>query len=81
MVLVERFTSSTCGPCAANNPTMDAFLQSQDPERITGIRGGNTELAWGIEFQAGDVCVVFSIACYERKVIFKGSGSDSVSIR
>ncbi len=45
-------------------------------ERITGIRGGNTELAWGIEFQAGDVCVVFSIACYERKVIFKGSGSD-----
>ncbi len=37
MVLVERFTSSTCGPCAANNPTMDAFLQSQDPERITGI--------------------------------------------
>ena len=37
MVLIERFTSSTCGPCAANNPTMDAFLQSQDPERITGI--------------------------------------------
>jgi hypothetical protein len=37
MVLVERFTSSTCGPCAANNPIMDAFLQSQDPERITGL--------------------------------------------
>lgn len=37
MVLVERFTSSTCGPCAANNPIMDAFLLSQDPEKITGI--------------------------------------------
>ncbi len=37
MVLVERFTSWTCGPCAANNPTMDAFLQSQDPDKITGI--------------------------------------------
>ncbi len=37
MVLVEKFTSSTCGPCASNNPTMDAFLMAQDPERITGI--------------------------------------------
>jgi hypothetical protein len=37
MVLVERFTSWTCGPCAANNPTMDAFLSSQDPEKIVGI--------------------------------------------
>lgn len=37
MVLVERFTSSTCGPCAANNPTMDAFLNSVDPDKIAGI--------------------------------------------
>jgi thiol-disulfide isomerase/thioredoxin len=37
MVLVERFTSSTCPPCASNNPIMDAFLASQDPERIVGI--------------------------------------------
>ena len=37
MVLVERFTSSTCPPCASNNPIMDAFLLSQNPEQITGI--------------------------------------------
>ena len=37
MVLVERFTSWTCGPCAANNPTMDAFILSQDPDKISGI--------------------------------------------
>jgi hypothetical protein len=37
MVLVERFTSATCGPCAQNNPIMDAFLSSQDPDRIVGI--------------------------------------------
>ncbi len=37
MVLVERFTSSTCPPCASNNPIMDAFLLSQDVEKITGI--------------------------------------------
>ena len=37
MVLVERFTSATCGPCAANNPIMDAFLASQDPDKIVGI--------------------------------------------
>jgi hypothetical protein len=37
MVLVERFTSWTCPPCASNNPIMDAFLMSQDPEHITGI--------------------------------------------
>jgi hypothetical protein len=37
MVLVESFTSWTCPPCATNNPIMDAFLLSQDPERITGI--------------------------------------------
>jgi hypothetical protein len=37
MVLVERFTSATCGPCAQNNPFMDAFLAGQDPDRIVGI--------------------------------------------
>ncbi len=37
LVLVERFTSSTCPPCASNNPIMDAFLTSQDPERIIGL--------------------------------------------
>ena len=26
MPLLEEFTSSTCGPCAANNPTFDAML-------------------------------------------------------
>lgn len=26
--LLEEFTSSTCGPCAANNPTFDAMLNS-----------------------------------------------------
>ena len=25
-VLLEEWTSSTCGPCAANNPTIDAFV-------------------------------------------------------
>ena len=37
LVIVERFTSSTCPPCASNNPTMDAFLNSQDPDRIIGL--------------------------------------------
>src|SRR3990172_5923725 len=37
MVLVERFTSSTCPPCASNNPIMDAFLNSIDPDKIIGI--------------------------------------------
>lgn len=37
MMLIEFFTSSTCGPCAANNPTMTAFLNAQDPDRITAI--------------------------------------------
>lgn len=36
-VLVERFTSSTCPPCASNNPIMDAFLQAQNPDQIVGI--------------------------------------------
>ena len=37
MVIVERFTSSTCPPCASNNPIMDAFLHSLDPDKIIGI--------------------------------------------
>ena len=37
LMLIEFFTSSTCGPCAANNPTLTAFLNSHDVERITGI--------------------------------------------
>jgi len=37
MVLVERFTSSTCPPCASNNPIMDAFLNSMDADKIVGI--------------------------------------------
>src|SRR5690348_14617093 len=37
MVIIERFTSSTCVPCAQNNPVMDAFLNSQDPDKVTSI--------------------------------------------
>jgi type IX secretion system substrate protein len=37
LVLVERFTSSTCPPCASNNPIMDAFLSSVDADRIIGM--------------------------------------------
>lgn len=36
-VFVERFTSSTCRPCADNNPTLDAFLGSSDPNKVTSI--------------------------------------------
>lgn len=28
-VLLEEWTSSTCGPCAANNPTIDAFIAAR----------------------------------------------------
>ncbi len=28
-VLVEEWTSATCGPCASNNPAVDAFITSQ----------------------------------------------------
>ncbi len=28
-VLLEEWTSSTCGPCAANNPTIDAFISAR----------------------------------------------------
>jgi hypothetical protein len=37
MMIIEFFTSSTCGPCASNNPTMTAFVNSQDPERLVAI--------------------------------------------
>jgi len=37
VVFVERFTSSTCPPCASNNPIMDAWLHSQDSDRVLGI--------------------------------------------
>jgi hypothetical protein len=37
MMLIEFFTSSTCGPCASNNPIMTAFMNAADPEKITGI--------------------------------------------
>lgn len=36
-VLVERYTSSTCGPCASNNPTVDAFMSSLTDAQIMGI--------------------------------------------
>jgi hypothetical protein len=36
-ILTERFTSSTCIPCANVNPTFEAFLNAQDPEKIANI--------------------------------------------
>ncbi len=36
-ILQERFTSSTCGPCASNNPTLDAFINAQDPDKFVSI--------------------------------------------
>lgn len=37
MVIIERFTSWTCGPCASNNPTMEAWINSLDQDKIVGI--------------------------------------------
>jgi hypothetical protein len=37
MMIVEFFTSSTCGPCASNNPVMTAFVNAQDPDRLAAI--------------------------------------------
>ncbi len=37
MVLAEEFTSSTCGPCATQNPAFDALLQ-QNTDVITAIK-------------------------------------------
>lgn len=36
-VLIERFTSSTCVPCRNYNPTLEAFLNASDPERVSNI--------------------------------------------
>ena len=37
MMLIEFFTSSTCGPCASNNPILTAYMNSADQERIAAI--------------------------------------------
>lgn len=36
-VLTERFTSSTCVPCRIYNPTLENFLNTTDPEKVTNI--------------------------------------------
>lgn len=36
-VLFEEWTSSTCGPCAANNPTIDAFV-AEHREQVVAIK-------------------------------------------
>ena len=37
VMIIEFFTSSTCGPCASNNPTMTAFINAQNPEKLAAI--------------------------------------------
>ncbi len=37
MVLAEEFTSSTCGPCASQNPAFDALL-AQNADIITSVK-------------------------------------------
>ena len=37
MMLIEFFTSSTCGPCAQNNPILTAYMNSADQDRIAAI--------------------------------------------
>jgi thiol-disulfide isomerase/thioredoxin len=37
MVLAEEFTSSTCGPCAAQNPAFDALL-NQNLDKVVSIK-------------------------------------------
>lgn len=37
MLLAEGFTSTTCGPCAAQNPTFDALLKA-NTDKITSIK-------------------------------------------
>lgn len=37
MMLIEFFTSSTCGPCASNNPILTAYMSTADQERIAAI--------------------------------------------
>jgi len=36
-LLIEEFTSSTCAPCASNNPTIDAFITSRY-DSLTAIK-------------------------------------------
>jgi thiol-disulfide isomerase/thioredoxin len=36
-VIIERFTSSTCPPCATYNPTLDGFLNSTNPNDAISI--------------------------------------------
>jgi len=37
VVIIERFTSSTCGPCASNNPIIDAFVGTVDQAKLLGL--------------------------------------------
>lgn len=37
MMLIEFFTSSTCGPCAQNNPILTAYMNTADQDRIAAI--------------------------------------------
>ncbi len=37
MMLIEFFTSSTCYPCALNNPALIAFINSKDPSVLAAI--------------------------------------------
>lgn len=37
MVLIEKFTSATCPPCASQNPLMNSWLAMQDPDRVAQI--------------------------------------------
>ncbi len=36
-VLFEEWTSSTCGPCAANNPVLNAFIEAH-ADTITAVK-------------------------------------------
>lgn len=37
LMIIEFFTSSTCGPCATYNPILTAFMSSHDADRISAI--------------------------------------------
>jgi hypothetical protein len=37
LMIIEGFTSSTCGPCASNNPYLIAFMRTADLEKICAI--------------------------------------------
>jgi hypothetical protein len=37
LVLVEKFTSWTCGPCASNNPIINGWLDAQDSDRVVSL--------------------------------------------